>query len=350
VPRDQDSCHDRQHMFASFVHSGMIDVRFMFVYAAITGTRVTLRKQVEYSQDVAFDTGGNVRIPVMHTRRKYYRAIFGRWWGIVNGLWTLLSSVETLVDHYASKAFQESWNAAWIAPKWGWRVWGLGVVASTAVFAIEYSYRCIRQEESKTETEQQKLDQIEKAKPKIKLKDSDAVYTEPIAQRFTDSEGRVLMQRVDRFLKVRFINDPDTSLPAAKAQGIMATISYYRCPENAHIFSIDGRWSESTQPSGLPPLESKVHLLPADFGHGQQRSLDIAYKDGKSGKYYAWNNDNYNLINQFYEYPRHLLEGKHFRVEIRLRGVNVDEQFSFEFRTSFAEKAFDIDRHVKRHS
>jgi hypothetical protein len=87
-----------------------------------------------------------------------------------------------LVNHYASKPLQDSWNAAWIAPKWGWRVWGLGVTVSTAVFAIEYSYRRIRQEEAKTDSARHKLDEIEKAKPRIKLKDPDAVYTEPIAQ------------------------------------------------------------------------------------------------------------------------------------------------------------------------
>jgi len=189
-----------------------------------------------------------------------------------------------------------------------------------------------------------KLDALEKAKPRIKLKDPDAVYTEPVVQRFKNQHNCVIRTQVDRFLKVRFINDPETSSPSAKAKEIIATIDYYRCPDNAHVLSIDGRWSESTQPSGLSPLESKVGLLPADFVHGQQRSLDIAYRDGHSGKYYAWNNDNYNYVNQSYVYEKHLLDGKHFRVEIRLRGENVDERFSFEFRTSHAEKAFDIER------
>jgi hypothetical protein len=77
----------------------------------------------------------------MHARGEHYKAIFGPWWAIVNGLWTLLSSADTLVGKYGSDTFKKTWEAAWIAPKWGWKVWVIGILASTVIFAVEYSFR-----------------------------------------------------------------------------------------------------------------------------------------------------------------------------------------------------------------
>ena len=133
------------------------------------------------------------------------------------------------------------------------------------------------------------------------------------------------------FFKVRFINDPENSYPSCNANGIRAYIDYYRLPEDAHILSIDGRWAESDQPSAYSPASSKAHLLAVTFGIGEARSVDIAYFD-PSGKCYAWNNDNYNYVDQFYVHPGHLLNGERFRVELRLRGDWIEKHVSIIFR------------------
>jgi hypothetical protein len=40
-------------------------------------------------------------------------------------------------------------------------------------------------------------------------------------------------------------------------------------------------------------------------------------------------------------YPKHLLAGDRFRVEVRLRGVLIEETFSFTFKTT--DKGFEIE-------
>jgi hypothetical protein len=201
------------------------------------------------------------------------------------------------------------------------------------VAALVTCYRIWAKEYERAEDVNSRLDAIDKAKPRIMLKEPGAIHCESVTQTFRDETGRILKQRVDTFLKVRFINDPELSVPSSKATGVIATVDYYRCSDNVLVFSLDGRWSESTQPSGISPLESKLHLLSATFLQGQQRSLDIAFCDGDSGKYYAWNNDNYNAVNEFFVYPPHALIGDRFKITIRLRGDFVNETFSFSFRT-----------------
>jgi hypothetical protein len=187
--------------------------------------------------------------------------------------------------------------------------------------------------EHKTSSERAaRLEEIEHAKPKIKLKQPGAVYAELTALNFSDVHGRNVVSFNVPFLKVRFVNDPDHSYPAAKANGVRAKINYYRCSDNALVLSVDGRWAESDQPPLYNPAASKAHLLPATFGHGEEHSLDLAYRDPENGKYYAWNNDNYNYAG--FRSDRHLLEGDCFRVEARLRGDFVDETFSLKFHTS----------------
>jgi len=76
-----------------------------------------------------------------HSRAQHLRGVFGPWWAIVNGIWALLSSADTLVGHYASVAARAKWDAAWIAPKWGWKAWLVGFCVITTVFGIEASYQ-----------------------------------------------------------------------------------------------------------------------------------------------------------------------------------------------------------------
>jgi hypothetical protein len=85
-----------------------------------------------------------------HTRFTHLKGVFGPWWIAVNGLWTLASSADVLVGHYASASFKAAWDAAWIAPKWGWTVWVIGFLLITVGSAFEYSFRYIRQHENES--------------------------------------------------------------------------------------------------------------------------------------------------------------------------------------------------------
>lgn len=173
-----------------------------------------------------------------------------------------------------------------------------------------------------------RLEEIEKAKPRITLSGPDAIHILPnVFQTYNN-----VQQGPVPFLLVRFVNEPQGPYPSAKANDVRATITYHRDSDNNYLFSMDGRWSDSDQPSAVNPLKSKSHLLATTFGIGQKHDLDIAYRDAQTRKYFAWNNDNYD--HPFFRCDEHLLIGDRFRVDIRLLGEWVDERFSFKFRTT----------------
>ena len=216
--------------------------------------------------------------------------------------------------------------------------WITGISAACLIFVAQYgAWKCEREVAERAES---KLEEIEKGKPKIKLKEPEAVYSEPVYQHFRDAQGTTLREQEVPFLKVRFINDPEESYPSANAKGVRAYIEYYRLPDEIHVLSLDGRWAESDQPSAYSQFSSKAHLLATTFGIGEAKSVDIAYCD-PSGKYCAWNNDNYDYVNQFWMHPNHILEGERFRVEVRLRGDWIDKHVSLIF--SAKDKGFLIE-------
>jgi hypothetical protein len=217
---------------------------------------------------------------------------------------------------------------------------------AAAICFVAANFMFWKRDYKRAEEMASKLGEVESGKPRLLLKQPKAIYCETVTQTFTNQQsGVIIKQRVDTFLKVRFINDPELSVASSKAT-VIATIDYYRVPDETCVFSLDGRWSESTQPSGIHPLQSKIHLLSATFSQGQQRSLDIAFCDGQTGKYYAWNNDNYNALNEFYVYPAHLLDGERFRIHIRLRGDWVDKHVEFVFSTN--NKGFVIESYEEK--
>lgn len=209
----------------------------------------------------------------------------------------------------------------------------VSVLAAIAMFIVAAGwawldeYRKAEAEKIRADNLAIKIDEIEQAKPKIKLREPSAIFTESVRQ----SYGNNMFGDVP-FLKANFVNDPPRPYPSAVAKGVLATIDYYDSSDNRHLLSIDGRWADSDQPSALNPLSSRVHLLSTNFGIGQSHSLDIAYLDCKTRECFAWNNDNYNYF--LFRCEAHRLSGQTFKAIVRLRGEWVDERFEIYFSVS----------------
>jgi hypothetical protein len=91
----------------------------------------------------------------MHTRTEHFKAVFGAWWAVVTAIWSLISSADTLVGKYGSDSLKKWWDAAW-TPKWGWKVWIIGLLIITLAFVLEFTFREIRKKETDF---QQQLDE-----------------------------------------------------------------------------------------------------------------------------------------------------------------------------------------------
>jgi hypothetical protein len=168
---------------------------------------------------------------------------------------------------------------------------------------------------------------IENARPQIILKEPHAIYIQDVL--FT---GPNMKTYATRFLKVRFVNAPLATHPTCNADGVKADIQFFRGDEKHPLLEIEGRWSDSDQPSTRKFAESRTDLLRARFGIGDIHELDIAYRDPRTMSCYAWNNDNYNYPD--FTKPEHLLDGETFRAEVRLIGTWVDERFNLRFRNT----------------
>jgi hypothetical protein len=75
------------------------------------------------------------------SRAKHVGHIAHWCWAVIYGLWTLVCSVDVLVEHYGSDSFKAVYNTWWITPKWGWETYIIGLLVITVFAILEGSYR-----------------------------------------------------------------------------------------------------------------------------------------------------------------------------------------------------------------
>jgi hypothetical protein len=131
---------------------------------------------------------------------------------------------------------------------------------------------------------------------------------------------------------------PGLPFPNSVALGVRARIRFLEAtPGGKLLLMIDGKWCDSDQPSIRNWQQFRNDLLKMDFGIEEEHSLDIAFRDDRTGEFYAFNNDNYGHPQM--KKPEHLLSGQKFLVRITLTGPWVDETFEFVF----ANESFGTD-------
>lgn len=97
------------------------------------------------------------------------------------------------------------------------------------------------------------------------------------------------------------------------------------------LCTLHGRWADTIQPPFLPPGQSAAQVLAmADFGIGQERELDIAFKYQDETDCFGMSNETYTY--QDWKHPKQKLSAENIRVRVRLRGVGVDNIWDFWFQ------------------
>ena len=202
---------------------------------------------------------------------------------------------------------------------WYWKVIVLLVV--NGVLILFGNHKSILKREAQRDQYKAKLEEIENSKPIIVLHSKRSEYAEKTNFQYGDKIKLVTA------VKVRFINKPTFNFPNSIAKDVRAKVSFFS-EENDFLFEIEGRWTESDQPSVRDMRESRKDLLAVDLGIGEERSLDIAFREG-GGDFFAFNNDSYDYPD--FKKPEHHLIGKQFRVRILLLAPFVKEEFVFGF-------------------
>ena len=252
----------------------------------------------------------------------------------MTGAALLVYSILTTVRDTLPAEMQEKYQLNIFLHHWSWQTWIAVFSVGNFLIVLHGAWLAIKKRDRDNANLKAQIETVEKAKPRIRLRSQNPIQIKKVWQKW----GNQTFTDVP-FLNMWFENDPPVSNQTAIANDVRAKISYFRCPGNEHILSIDGRWADSSQPPALNPLASWTPLLPVTFGISETHELDIAYRASQTGQAYAWNNDNYR--HEGYLRQENLLGTGKFRVEVRLRGVSVDELFSFTFET--AEDGFLIE-------
>jgi hypothetical protein len=177
--------------------------------------------------------------------------------------------------------------------------------------------------------------------PRLMLREPGALHIEPVVFNITVGPPhlRAPLWTAD-FMKVRFVNDPETTAASSLAVGVTAKISILQ--DGNLLKRIDGRWSESEQPGErIARSQTITDLLEMNFPIGAERSLDVAFKMRDDRVAYLFNNDNY-LAQPDMKHPNHQLSPGVYTAEVRLRAVNVDAVFRWNFRVHDAGGTFEL--------
>jgi hypothetical protein len=124
--------------------------------------------------------------------------------------------------------------------------------------------------------------------------------------------------------RVIFKNTSKATLPHAMASGVSAELTFFRTDGSKAFAVRNGRWTESAA-RFHPEPRADVGLM--DFPPGASHSLDVAFWAFDDGKCFAVDSDA--AIYRDFRNPQRELLGPDFRVDISLRGVGVDQQYSF---------------------
>ena len=242
---------------------------------------------------------------------------------IGNALLLLYSVATTVRDGFPPET-QQKYQLNLLLHHWPIQTWIAFFALINFLVVLHGAKLAIKKREGERDGYALELKKINEAKPRIQLREPNACYIETVVLHV----GGQPMLGVP-FIRVRFVNNPIAPNPTAVAKDVRAHISYFS-PGNELLLRVDGRWTDSTQPSDR--LASMTHLLETKFGIGAEHDLDIACRDPESGMCFAWNNDNYNIGHL--RVQKHLLKGEEFRVEVYLRGELVDDKFYVNFRNS----------------
>ena len=130
-------------------------------------------------------------------------------------------------------------------------------------------------------------------------------------------------------LNVKFKNDPRLATQSSIARNILAELEFF--DESGHLLStLLGRWGDSPQPPHLPQGQSPAQTLAmVDFGIGQERELNIAFKYQDEADCFGMSNETYAYKD--WKHPKQKLVRENIKVRVRLRGVGVDSTWDFWF-------------------
>ncbi len=256
-----------------------------------------------------------------------FKECFGRphilW---INGLYAVINGLIFIRDNM----FPESWRRTATLPgvfrAFHLPGWIIFILLTNIILLAEGTVRAVRKREEEINSLKETLEAAERGRPNIQLKQPNPVVFKLVRQQVLNANQII---RDAPFLCLRFVNDPQNPNPSAIARAISAKVRYFIAGESDPVLEIDGRWADTDEASFGDPRQSRHHLLTVDFNIGDEHEVDIAFIASETGRMFAWNNDNYRYSDLIK--PEHILPDSAIDVQVRLRGLGVDNTFRLRF-------------------
>lgn len=207
----------------------------------------------------------------------------------------------------------QSYFDDFILPQWAW--WSiLVVIPAVGSFVTFHKLRLER------DGLQNQLDEVKNAHPDMIVEQIRNIKT-PIRNLVN---GAILGEPV--FTQVLFANNPSTTSLAVDAINVVGHVDIY-AQDGQHLFYMIGRWSETKEEArGAQPVEMEQITIPPN-GRGHPMDIVLKYRADRDG--YGHNNESRRISPADWRDNQKLLPVGTYSVKVRLRGNNVDKEFTF---------------------
>jgi hypothetical protein len=177
-----------------------------------------------------------------------------------------------------------------------------------------------------------RLELIDKRKPRLSVSKDGFHRIEAAFQlKYLNDDGSLLHATSFPFrsLLLRIENDPIQSAVESVATDVNARLFFFKS-DGQELFNIEGRWSDSTQPSNLERHRTAAELKTATIPIGSYRDLDLVLKYNHEARCHAVNNVSYGF--DLFQNPAWRMDAGDYQIVVRLRGSSVDQTFRLKFR------------------
>lgn len=257
------------------------------------------------------------------TRARHVFHIARWWWALIyTGAWSAISIAETMVAHYGSDTVKAAYNRAWLAPRWGWKVWIIGILVITLFCIVEGSYR-------HTQALQAKLDGMPRLAYKGISFHDNSIATAELSGSPLVPTGRMIVIGRPTFYHVRIANEPTGIVNRAIAQQVAARVQMFHENGTAAAAERLHRWEDSPEVQQVQKQADR--LLPLDIPpSGVEYKLDIAMKYDGDDCFYTPNNET--VINGSRDWREHdfAFPPGVYLARVHLQGANVSTEMRFQ--------------------
>ena len=133
--------------------------------------------------------------------------LFKRWVVTANAILLAYSIATTFRDAFSPEV-QQKYQLNLLLHHWSWQTWIAIFAIGNFLVVLHGARLAINRRDNERDAMARELEEIKNTKPRIRLKEPDAIYCEPVDHNFKDQHGNVIFTQTVPFLKVRFINDP----------------------------------------------------------------------------------------------------------------------------------------------